>query len=68
MGLLEIILIAIGLSTDAFTVSITLGLSVRKPTLQEILLPGIYFDLFQAVMPTIGCFWGEFILQIRFNF
>ncbi len=60
MGLLEIILIAIGLSADAFAVSITLGLSVKKPTVPEMLLPGIYFGLFQAAMPTIGYFLGVY--------
>ncbi|GHS89567.1 putative manganese efflux pump MntP [Campylobacterota bacterium] len=58
MGLLEIILIAIGLSMDAFAVSITLGLSVKKPKLKEIFIPGIYFGLFQALMPVIGYFLG----------
>jgi putative Mn2+ efflux pump MntP len=58
MGLLEIIIIAVGLSMDAFAVSITLGLSVRKPTIKEILIPGIYFGFFQALMPLIGYFTG----------
>ena len=58
MGLFEIILIAIGLSMDAFAVSITLGLSVKKIGMKEILIPCIYFGLFQAVMPLIGYFAG----------
>jgi putative Mn2+ efflux pump MntP len=58
MGLLEIILIAIGLSMDAFAVSITLGLLVKKPKIKEILIPGIYFGLFQALMPLIGYLAG----------
>jgi putative Mn2+ efflux pump MntP len=58
MGLLEIILIAIGLSMDAFAVSITLGLSVKKPKQKELLIPGIYFGFFQAIMPLIGYFTG----------
>jgi len=60
MGLLEIILIAIGLSMDAFAVSITLGLSVRKPKIQEVFIPGIYFGFFQALMPFIGYFTGAY--------
>jgi putative Mn2+ efflux pump MntP len=60
VGLLEIILIAISLSADAFAVSITLGLSVKKPTVPEMLLPGIYFGLFQAAMPAIGYFLGVY--------
>jgi len=58
MKLLEIILIAIGLSMDAFAVSVTLGLSVKKPKMKEVLLPGIYFGFFQALMPLIGYFTG----------
>ena len=58
MGLLEIMIIAIGLSMDAFAVSITLGLSVKKPKIKEILIPGIYFGFFQAIMPLIGFFAG----------
>ena len=58
MSLLEILLIAFGLSMDAFAVSITLGLSVNRPTTKEILLPGIFFGFFQALMPIIGYFAG----------
>jgi len=58
MGLFEIILIAIGLSMDAFAVSIMLGLSVKKPKIREMVIPGIYFGFFQALMPFIGYFAG----------
>jgi len=58
MGLLEIIIIALGLSMDAFAVSITLGLSVKKPGIKEMLIPGVYFGFFQMIMPTIGFFAG----------
>jgi len=58
MGLLEIIIIAIGLSMDTFAVSITIGLSVKKPKIIEYLIPGIYFGLFQALMPVTGYFAG----------
>jgi putative Mn2+ efflux pump MntP len=66
MGLLEIILIAIGLSMDAFAVSIMLGLSVKKPKVYEYLIPGIYFGVFQALMPFIGYFAGtHFVDKIQ---
>jgi len=66
MGLLEIILIAIGLSMDAFAVSITLGLSVKNPKLKEFLVPGIYFGFFQAIMPLVGYLGGiNFANQIQ---
>ena len=43
---------------DAFAVSITLGLSVKKPGVKEFLLPGVYFGFFQAFMPLAGYFAG----------
>jgi putative Mn2+ efflux pump MntP len=58
MGLFEIIVIAFGLSMDAFAVSITIGLSIEKIKIKEIMLPGIYFGFFQALMPAIGYFSG----------
>jgi len=58
MKLYEIVLIAVGLSMDAFAVSITLGLSVQKPKAREILTPGIFFGFFQALMPITGYFAG----------
>ena len=58
MGFWEIIIIAVGLSMDAFAVSITLGLSVKKLRIIEYLLPGIYFGFFQALMPLIGYYGG----------
>jgi putative Mn2+ efflux pump MntP len=60
MSLLEIFLIAVGLSMDAFAVSVTLGLSVQKPKPAEYLIPGLYFGFFQALMPLIGYFAGTY--------
>ena len=60
MGLLEIVLIAVCLSMDAFAVSITIGLSVDKPKIKEFLLPGIYFGSFQALMPLLGYLSGSY--------
>jgi putative Mn2+ efflux pump MntP len=58
MSLPEIIFIAIGLSMDAFAVSITLGLSLEEPKTIQYLIPGIYFGFFQALMPLAGFFAG----------
>jgi putative Mn2+ efflux pump MntP len=63
MGLPEIVLIAVGLSMDAFAVSITLGLSVQKPKLTHIIMPGLYFGLFQALMPFTGYFAGVYFAR-----
>ena len=58
MGLLEIILTAIGLSMDAFAVSICKGLSTKDVRLKHSLIVGLYFGLFQALMPVAGYFLG----------
>ncbi len=54
MNLLELFLIAIGLSMDAFAVAICSGLAMPKATLRKSLIVGLYFGIFQAVMPLIG--------------
>lgn len=58
MGLIELFLIAVGLSMDAFAVSICKGLSVRKARPIHMLCVGCYFGGFQALMPTIGYLLG----------
>jgi putative Mn2+ efflux pump MntP len=65
MGLLEIVLIAVGLAMDAFAVSITLGLSTKakKPELREIIIPGLYFGFFQSLMPMAGYFAGVYFVD-----
>lgn len=54
MKLLELFIIAIGLSMDAFAVAICFGLTMRKVTVKKSLIVGLYFGFFQAVMPLIG--------------
>jgi putative Mn2+ efflux pump MntP len=60
MGIPEIVLIAVGLSMDAFAVSIAMGIAAKNPGIKEMLIPGIYFGLFQALMPFIGYFAGTY--------
>lgn len=62
MGMMELFLIAVGLSMDAFAVSICKGLSVRKATVKQSLTVGAYFGGFQALMPTLG-----FLLGVQFE-
>ncbi len=59
MSLFELLMIAVGLSMDAFSVSICKGLSVNKVQLKHILLCGIFFGAFQGLMPLIGYFLGS---------
>ena len=58
MGFLEIILISIGLAMDAFAVAICKGLSMRKMSYKKAVVIGLYFGIFQALMPVIGYFCG----------
>ena len=54
MSMIELMLIAVSMSMDAFAVSICKGLSVRKVTLKQSLAVGGWFGGFQGVMPVIG--------------
>lgn len=55
----ELIFISIGLAADAFAVSILKGLEIRKVKLKHCIIIGMYFGLFQAIMPLIGYFVGH---------
>lgn len=59
MGLVDLFLIAVGLSMDAFAVAICKGLSVKKVTLKHSLVVGLYFGGFQAGMPLLGYLLGS---------
>jgi len=58
MDLLSLFLIAVGLSMDAFAVSVCKGLATPKYKLRYSLICGAWFGSFQALMPTIGYFLG----------
>ena len=59
MSIVEILLIGIGLSMDAFSVSICKGLTTKKFSWKMALTCGLWFGFFQALMPVIGYFLGE---------
>ncbi len=58
MGIIELLLLAIGLSMDAFAVSICKGLATYKLEKKHMLITGLWFGGFQALMPLIGYFLG----------
>ena len=62
MGIWELFLIAVGLSMDAFAVSVCKGLSAGRVTLRNALAAGLWFGGFQALMPLLG--W---LLGVRFQ-
>ena len=63
MTLVEIILIAVGLSMDAFAVAVCKGLSMQKVDKKLTLWIAGYFGFFQALMPLIGWFLGSRFAQ-----
>ncbi len=58
MGIGELFLLGVGLSMDAFAVSICKGLGVKKARLKEMAICGAWFGGFQGLMPLIGFFLG----------
>ena len=59
MGFWELLLLGIGLSMDAFAVSVCKGLAVQRPDKKTALVCGIWFGFLQALMPVIGFFLGR---------
>lgn len=58
MSLFELFIIAVGLSMDAFAVSVCKGLSTSDVRPLNMLCAGLWFGLFQALMPLIGYLLG----------
>ena len=58
MGVLELLLLSVGLAMDAFAVSVCKGISMKKMNWKKAIIIGLYFGGFQALMPTIGYFLG----------
>lgn len=58
MSLVEVLFISIGLAMDAFAVAICKGLSMKKIDYKKAIIIGLYFGIFQAIMPVIGYFCG----------
>ena len=60
MPLLSALLLGVGLSMDAFAVSVCKGLAVGKVKLKHMAIAGAWFGGFQALMPLIGYYLGSF--------
>lgn len=54
MGIVELCLIAVGVSMDAFAVAVCKGMESRRATLRQALICGVWFGVFQGMMPFIG--------------
>ncbi|MBR5134630.1 MAG: manganese efflux pump [Clostridia bacterium] len=59
MQLWELLLIAVGLSMDAFAVAVCKGLNMRRLSISQMLLIALFFGGFQALMPLVGWFVGS---------
>lgn len=68
MNFIELILLSVGLSMDAFAVAICKGTSINDGINNKAILIGLWFGLFQAIMPLIGYLLGstfnEFLVNI----
>ena len=66
MWIFEAFMLAVGLSMDAFAVSVCKGLSMKKATLKHGMICGGWFGSFQALMPLMGYLLGSlFAVYIR---
>ena len=59
MDVLSLVLIAVGLAMDTFAVSICKGLAMKRPGPKAIIVVGLWFGFFQALMPPIGYYLGS---------
>lgn len=60
LGIIELFVLAVGLSMDAFAVSVCKGLSLGKINKKHMILAGAWFGGFQALMPLLGYYLGKF--------
>ena len=63
MGIGELFLLAVGLSMDAFAVSVCKGLAMKKVTLKAEATCGLWFGGFQMLMPVTGFFLGSLFAE-----
>ena len=68
MGVVELLILAVGLSMDAFAVSVCKGLAMKKAGAKELCIVGCWFGGFQALMPLIGYFLGTAFEQYITSF
>ena len=63
MNCTELLLLGVGLSMDAFAVSVCKGLATRRPSLKNMAACGLWFGGFQALMPLIGFYLGSLFAE-----
>ena len=68
MGIIELMMLGSGLGMDAFAASVGKGLLLKKMNWKSAIIVGMYFGIFQALMPFLGYISGKSLGQIITNF
>ena len=68
MATIELFILAVGLSLDAFVISVCKGLSLKKATLKSMCIAGIWCGAAQAFVPVIGYFLGRTFIDVIHKF
>ena len=68
MSFLELFILAVGLSMDAFAVAICAGLGMKQISVKKALIVGLYFGIFQAGMPLIGYLVGMLLADMIISY
>lgn len=68
MSFMTIFIIALGLAMDAFAVSITSGITIKRMHLRHALIIATFFGIFQAIMPVFGWSIGYFAANLVSSF
>jgi len=63
MDIFSTVLIAVGLAMDAFAVSIVSGIALKSPRLSHAAIFGLFFGVFQFIMPVIGWYLGSYFAE-----
>lgn len=67
MSYIQVFIISIGLAMDAMAVSICKGLCLKDLNIKKQIKIGLYFGIFQAIMPLIGYFLGDLFDELLFS-
>ena len=67
MSILEILFIGIALSMDAFAIAICKGLAAKKVLVKSAIIIALYFGFFQAFMPIVGFYLGNYFQKLVIN-
>jgi putative Mn2+ efflux pump MntP len=68
MATIELFILAVALSLDAFAISICKGMSLRKATIKHMCIAGLWCGIAQALMPIVGYFFGNTFIDVIHKF